>query len=423
MDDQSAALILQLQLEDISSILASAKGKGRAGDAPANGQEYALRLTQQELEAGVAILNDRAMGQSIARAVQADRHILAREAEAEEAAARDRRLACEMDGRTAAAADDGASGGAPACDEDADDAAQDEYLAKLMALYVSEADGAELLAAGPGSGADDEDAAGGESSSRGAKRGAQRAAIDRRCEACHDEKKFFDVATLPHCRHDYCRDCLDLLFRLSMTDESLFPPRCCRQPIQLRDVRVFLSAETAREFEERRPELETPNRTYCHLATCSAWIPPRDISDEVGRCPACAAATCTICKAAAHDGECPNDEATQMLLRMADESGWQRCYNCRRVVELDVGCYHMRGLQEMSELLAVATDVHAALHDGNLDAILQHLRENHECTHQHWNFVRGRHQCEECFHTLPQYIFECRQCMVRACNRCRRNRL
>lgn len=51
------------------------------------------------------------------------------------------------------------------------------------------------------------------------------------------------------------------------------------------------------------------------------------------------------------------------------------------------------------------------------------LRTNHECTHEKWRFVRGRHQCEECYHVLPDYIFECRQCRVQACNRCRRNRM
>lgn len=52
-----------------------------------------------------------------------------------------------------------------------------------------------------------------------------------------------------------------------------------------------------------------------------------------------------------------------------------------------------------------------------------HLRENHECEHDEWRGVRGAHHCKECFHMLPQYIFECRQCRLQACNRCRRNRL
>lgn len=55
--------------------------------------------------------------------------------------------------------------------------------------------------------------------------------------------------------------------------------------------------------------------------------------------------------------------------------------------------------------------------------IANHLRENHNCDHARWRYMPGRHQCEECHFTLPQYIFECRQCRILACNRCRRNRL
>jgi hypothetical protein len=56
-------------------------------------------------------------------------------------------------------------------------------------------------------------------------------------------------------------------------------------------------------------------------------------------------------------------------------------------------------------------------------AVVQNLRDRHNCDHQSWQYIRGSHQCEECRHELPSYIFECRQCNIQACNRCRRNRL
>ena len=51
------------------------------------------------------------------------------------------------------------------------------------------------------------------------------------------------------------------------------------------------------------------------------------------------------------------------------------------------------------------------------------LRERHNCVHENWRYTPGPHQCEECYHNLPRYIFECRQCRILACSRCRRNRL
>ncbi|RFU35298.1 hypothetical protein B7463_g1043, partial [Scytalidium lignicola] len=39
--------------------------------------------------------------------------------------------------------------------------------------------------------------------------------------------------------------------------------------------------------------------------------------------------------------DCPKDEETNKLLETAKEAGWQRCYNCRAMVELKEGCNHM----------------------------------------------------------------------------------
>lgn len=73
--------------------------------------------------------------------------------------------------------------------------------------------------------------------------------------------------------------------------------------------------------------------------------------------------------------------------------------------------------QERRSLSATEDDITA------IEAIALHLRANHECEHERWAFVRGRNWCEECGDVLPLFIFECRKCMLRACNRCRRNRL
>lgn len=58
-----------------------------------------------------------------------------------------------------------------------------------------------------------------------------------------------------------------------------------------------------------------------------------------------------------------------------------------------------------------------------VNAAVANLRERHDCTHENWRFRPGQYRCEECHHTLPSYIFECGQCRILACNRCRRNRL
>lgn len=53
----------------------------------------------------------------------------------------------------------------------------------------------------------------------------------------------------------------------------------------------------------------------------------------------------------------------------------------------------------------------------------RNLMENHECDHNRWRSRGGSHQCEECYDVLPLFIYECVQCRILACRRCRFNRL
>jgi len=62
-------------------------------------------------------------------------------------------------------------------------------------------------------------------------------------------------------------------------------------------------------------------------------------------------------------------------------------------------------------------------HAAQFAAAVDRLRNRHNCTHLVWNRVQGAHDCEECGHNLPRFIFRCRQCHLQACRRCRDNRL
>jgi hypothetical protein len=125
----------------------------------------------------------------------------------------------------------------------------------------------------------------------------------QRCTAvvqlAREHVRFFDTARVP-CDHEYCRDCLRDLFQASMTDDSLFPPRCCRQLITASGVRIFLTTDLIKQYEQKKVELETPDRTYCSNPLCSAFIHPKDITNEQASCPDCGAIACTLCKASSH---------------------------------------------------------------------------------------------------------------------------
>lgn len=73
--------------------------------------------------------------------------------------------------------------------------------------------------------------------------------------------------------------------------------------------------------------------------------------------------------------------------------------------------------------IPTTTDGHAQSRNQRIADAMQLLRDNHERKRDRWRWIRGPRRCEECRYLLREYIFECRQCRLQACNRCRRNRL
>ena len=167
---------------------------------------------------------------------------------------------------------------------------------------------------------------------------ANEAATNGFCIVCMENAA--DVMTAP-CGDSYCKDDISQLFEQSLIDESLFPPRCCRQVIPLDMAKPFLSSEVASRFETQFTELSTPNRTYCHNKDCARFVPPSRIANEKASCENCDQVTCAVCKGASHDGDCPEDPAHQSFLATAHAAGFQTCYNCNRMVELNFGCNHI----------------------------------------------------------------------------------
>lgn len=160
------------------------------------------------------------------------------------------------------------------------------------------------------------------------------------CVACNEERQLVVEAPCQH-RHRYCRECIVKLFELASRDESLFPPKCDGKEIPLDSVRPFLSLELLRSYESRAKEVIASDRTYCHIGWCRAFIPTDSETAGRAECHKCAAATCVTCKGSAHAGECPKDIAMQQLQLIAQKQQWQRCYSCKRFVQLEIGCHHM----------------------------------------------------------------------------------
>jgi hypothetical protein len=161
------------------------------------------------------------------------------------------------------------------------------------------------------------------------------------CVACGDAFPSNDTVRVK-CGDVYCNNCLKNLFRLSTKDQSLFPPSCCREEISLQLIAPAMSYEDLEMFHAAQIEFATTDRTYCSNHQCGDFIPPIQVVEaSYANCSHCGTRTCVHCKGSFHVGECPEDEALQAALALAEELRWQRCHVCRTMVELTHGCYHM----------------------------------------------------------------------------------
>ncbi|QGI99771.1 hypothetical protein CEK26_012840 [Fusarium fujikuroi] len=162
----------------------------------------------------------------------------------------------------------------------------------------------------------------------------------KECLYCSEELPEEAVFEAP-CSHAMCQPCLVRGIETAMRNESLFPPKCCGQAIPVNATNVFITAELLAEFEDNGEEFAIKKRTYCSDRTCSAFIPLSYIHAGIARCTRCGKRTCLDCLSEAHEGTCTDDPESQRVIRLAEEKGWQRCEQCKNMVELDHGCFHI----------------------------------------------------------------------------------
>lgn len=337
IDDATAALILELQYDDIQGLKSRSKGKGHHDDM--SDGDMAIESYRKEIEEATIIRADRSMARSFVRAVIADASLLSSTLLEENLAVSDRALAHTL--ARSDAPNTVPNDRVPNLDFD------DRSLDDLAATYVFGRDeGSEPFS--HASSITDSPTI--ESSTTAVRRSKCLSSIKYKCISCNSGTSSSDVFWSA-CGHHYCKDCIQTLFEIATMDETLFPPRCCRQIIPLASVKKFLSCTLLVKFEAKSVEFSMPDRTYCCQPSCSSFIHPDHIFGEKATCSDCKTSTCTICKNVTHDDDCPEDTTTQKVLETARQEGWQRCFKCRRLVELDIGCNHITYVSHLLCLL------------------------------------------------------------------------
>ncbi|KAH8697822.1 hypothetical protein BGW36DRAFT_359597 [Talaromyces proteolyticus] len=159
------------------------------------------------------------------------------------------------------------------------------------------------------------------------------------CVACQETCTMFDILRLP-CSHQYCEDCVLKMIRLSLDQNTVFPPQCCGMELSITLIKEPKHEDLARRFREKLIETNDENRTYCAIRACSQYILPTNIRGNSGNCSTCKGRTCIKCKRPFHLGKCV--DAEDKLIELAMSHRWKACCRCGVVIERIDGCLHMR---------------------------------------------------------------------------------
>jgi hypothetical protein len=174
---------------------------------------------------------------------------------------------------------------------------------------------------------------------------------DAECQICFDKVAKGDYSIVD-CENScqYCNECLNRMFLVSLTTRALYPPRCsCRKRIDIHSMLDTYTEDVHNLLMALPEEWQTRNPTYCGQEGCGAYIPEEQFKSsdgtelQVGACKACNEVTCSKCKQtqAAHNNlcdKCPRKTISPELYSFVKENQLTSCPTCKILVELEDGC-------------------------------------------------------------------------------------
>ncbi|KAH7115270.1 hypothetical protein B0J11DRAFT_444628 [Dendryphion nanum] len=446
LDDEIVAL--SLQLEEINYRNEISKSKYSTDKVPDLEIAYASFLS--DLETQLAFLKDVKLAHSIATAVDADAKVLSEISQEEVRAQEDRRVALQM------SADDPDLEAPPPYTEEVRNEFLEDEIARRFAELLSVSESFEY---------EPESHAGPSTPYAQRQASALKTLSEEKLECCSCRGDFrLNDTTKLECKHMYCNTCLKRVIMRGVLEKdlNLLPPRCCGNHIPFSVIARHLSEEEIEMFQNAEVEKATVDKTYCSGSDCGTFIAPVRIKGRKATCQQCQHETCAMCKNSFHDYDCPEDPDIQPTLDLAQTLHWRRCFSCRALVSLDMGCNHMRcrcgaefcyscGAQWKSKgrkcgcplwleenLIQRAEqvvdrrmpDLAPAQRNHHVLQVQEDLRDVDDCDHvsrrkftQVEGGGRAGFRCEMCNDRHWKFILQCKRCELRLCMDCRRNRV
>ncbi|XP_054777842.1 E3 ubiquitin-protein ligase RSL1 [Prosopis cineraria] len=184
------------------------------------------------------------------------------------------------------------------------------------------------------------------------------------CSICCEDKPLPIMITMK-CSHKFCSHCLRAYVD-GKVQSCQVPIRCpqprCKYYISTAECRSFLPFTSFESLEKALAEANVSDRIYCPFPNCSVLLDPREClsarassssqsDNSCVECPVCQRFICVDCEVPWHSSmscddyqnlpEEERDASDITLHRLAQNKRWKRCQQCRRMIELTQGCYHM----------------------------------------------------------------------------------
>lgn len=186
------------------------------------------------------------------------------------------------------------------------------------------------------------------------------------CPICCEEKPPSMMVHMK-CSHQFCSHCMRTYVDGKL-QTSQVPIRCpqlrCRYYITASECRRFLPETCYAMLEKIYVEANflDSEKIYCPFPNCSVLLNPLQcLSSRASssshsetsclECPECQRFICLDCGVPWHSSmSCEEyrnlpvedrDAGDMTLHRLAQNNKWRRCQECRRMIELTQGCYHM----------------------------------------------------------------------------------
>ncbi|POS81063.1 IBR domain-containing protein [Diaporthe helianthi] len=162
------------------------------------------------------------------------------------------------------------------------------------------------------------------------------------CLCCYDQRAAIKLS----CQHAYCKECFRQLVLNAVQSEQYWPPKCCGRPINDIICLKSIPRRLRGVYKYKKYEYSVPadQRYYCPWPDCGVFVP-----EDKDNTPYCRArckrkhVTCKKCLGFAHLDPvyCPQNRDMEVVIKMAFEHGWQRCWKCRTMIEHTGQCRHM----------------------------------------------------------------------------------